>query len=311
MSAASGLVQTTSGQVRGTGAGRAAGVAGHPVRRAAVRPAAVPAAAAAAVLDRGPPGHRARPGRLAERSGQPVHGRARRAQPGRGLPVRQRDRARPAVARSGRVPGAGLGARRRLRAGLGRRATWSGTRPTWRAAASSSSRSTTGSARSASCTWGTPPGRTSPRPGSPASWIRSRRCGGCAPASRRSAGIRTGSARTVSRPGAKSIANLLASPLAAGLVSRAISASGGGEHVATAGQADAVRRLLLAALGLTDATAQPAAAGRRPRGDRGAGGHRGRPGRHVGVAAGARRARASRCCPSGPSPRAPPRASRC
>jgi para-nitrobenzyl esterase len=55
--------------------------------------------------------------------------------------------------------------------------------------------------------------------------------------------------------GAKSIANLLASPLAAGLISRAISASGGGEHVATAGQADAVRRLLLAALGLTDATA--------------------------------------------------------
>jgi para-nitrobenzyl esterase len=56
--------------------------------------------------------------------------------------------------------------------------------------------------------------------------------------------------------GAKSIANLLASPLAAGLVSRAISASGGGEHVATAGQAAAVRRLLLAALGLTDAAAR-------------------------------------------------------
>jgi para-nitrobenzyl esterase len=56
--------------------------------------------------------------------------------------------------------------------------------------------------------------------------------------------------------GAKSIANLLASPLAAGLVSRAISASGGGEHVASADQADAVRRRLLAALGLADGEAE-------------------------------------------------------
>jgi para-nitrobenzyl esterase len=55
--------------------------------------------------------------------------------------------------------------------------------------------------------------------------------------------------------GAKSIANLLASPLAAGLIGRAISASGGGEHVATADQADDVRRRLLAELGLTDDTA--------------------------------------------------------
>jgi para-nitrobenzyl esterase len=50
--------------------------------------------------------------------------------------------------------------------------------------------------------------------------------------------------------GAKSIANLLASPLAAGLVSRAISASGGGEHVATPEQASQVRRRLLKQLGL-------------------------------------------------------------
>ena len=52
--------------------------------------------------------------------------------------------------------------------------------------------------------------------------------------------------------GAKSIANLIASPLAAGLVSRAISASGGGEHVATLQQADQVRQLLLAALGVRE-----------------------------------------------------------
>jgi para-nitrobenzyl esterase len=56
--------------------------------------------------------------------------------------------------------------------------------------------------------------------------------------------------------GAKSIANLLASPLAAGLITRAISASGGGEHVATPEQAAAVRRRLLSELGLGDDDAQ-------------------------------------------------------
>ena len=50
--------------------------------------------------------------------------------------------------------------------------------------------------------------------------------------------------------GAKSIANLLASRLAAGLFSRAISASGGGEHVATPDQAARVRRRLLTELGV-------------------------------------------------------------
>jgi para-nitrobenzyl esterase len=55
--------------------------------------------------------------------------------------------------------------------------------------------------------------------------------------------------------GAKSIANLLASPLAAGLVSRAISASGGGEHVATPEQASHVRRRLLRELGLGETAA--------------------------------------------------------
>jgi para-nitrobenzyl esterase len=50
--------------------------------------------------------------------------------------------------------------------------------------------------------------------------------------------------------GAKSIANLLSSPLATGLFSRAISASGGGEHVATAEQAAPIRRLLMRELGL-------------------------------------------------------------
>ncbi len=52
--------------------------------------------------------------------------------------------------------------------------------------------------------------------------------------------------------GAKSIANLLASPLAAGLIGRAISGSGGAEHVATPEQAARVRRRLLRELGLTD-----------------------------------------------------------
>jgi para-nitrobenzyl esterase len=50
--------------------------------------------------------------------------------------------------------------------------------------------------------------------------------------------------------GAKSIANLLSSPLTAGLSSRAISASGGGEHVATPAQAAPVRRLFFRELGL-------------------------------------------------------------
>jgi para-nitrobenzyl esterase len=52
--------------------------------------------------------------------------------------------------------------------------------------------------------------------------------------------------------GAKSVANLLASPLAAGLIGRAISASGGAEHIATPAQGAAVRRLLLRELGLAD-----------------------------------------------------------
>lgn len=51
--------------------------------------------------------------------------------------------------------------------------------------------------------------------------------------------------------GASSVANLLASPLSAGLVSRAISASGG-EHVATATQAARIRRRLLRELGLSE-----------------------------------------------------------
>lgn len=52
--------------------------------------------------------------------------------------------------------------------------------------------------------------------------------------------------------GAKSVANLVASPLSAGLISRAISASGGAEHVATAGQASLLRRRFLAELGIGD-----------------------------------------------------------
>ena len=52
--------------------------------------------------------------------------------------------------------------------------------------------------------------------------------------------------------GAKSVANLLASPLARGLISRAISSSGGAEHIASPDQAVRVRRRLLRALGLTD-----------------------------------------------------------
>jgi len=52
--------------------------------------------------------------------------------------------------------------------------------------------------------------------------------------------------------GAKSIANLMASPLTAGLISRAISASGGGEHVANHEQATRVRHRLLRELGIDD-----------------------------------------------------------
>ncbi len=52
--------------------------------------------------------------------------------------------------------------------------------------------------------------------------------------------------------GAKSVANLLASPLAAGLIARAISSSGGAEHLASPDQAVHVRRRLLRELGMTD-----------------------------------------------------------
>jgi para-nitrobenzyl esterase len=52
--------------------------------------------------------------------------------------------------------------------------------------------------------------------------------------------------------GAKSVANLIASPLAAGLMSRAISSSGGAEHAAAPQQAARVRRRLLRELGLGD-----------------------------------------------------------
>jgi para-nitrobenzyl esterase len=52
--------------------------------------------------------------------------------------------------------------------------------------------------------------------------------------------------------GAKSVANLLASPLAAGLIARAIASSGGAEHVASPDQAVRVRRRLLRELGVTD-----------------------------------------------------------
>jgi len=52
--------------------------------------------------------------------------------------------------------------------------------------------------------------------------------------------------------GAKSVANLIASPLTAGLMSRAISSSGGAEHVATPQQAARVRRRLLRELGLAN-----------------------------------------------------------
>ena len=55
--------------------------------------------------------------------------------------------------------------------------------------------------------------------------------------------------------GAKSVANLLASPRAAGLITRAISSSGGGEHVMAPKQALALRRRLFAALGLADSAA--------------------------------------------------------
>ena len=52
--------------------------------------------------------------------------------------------------------------------------------------------------------------------------------------------------------GAKSVASLLASPLTPGLIARAISGSGGAEHVASPGQAARLRRRFLRELGLTD-----------------------------------------------------------
>ena len=52
--------------------------------------------------------------------------------------------------------------------------------------------------------------------------------------------------------GAKSVANLLASPLTTGLIRRAISSSGGAEHLASPDQAARVRRRLLGELGLAD-----------------------------------------------------------
>jgi para-nitrobenzyl esterase len=52
--------------------------------------------------------------------------------------------------------------------------------------------------------------------------------------------------------GAKSVANLLASPLTASLISRAISGSGGAEHVASPGQGARLRRRFLRELGLAD-----------------------------------------------------------
>ena len=52
--------------------------------------------------------------------------------------------------------------------------------------------------------------------------------------------------------GAKSVANLLASPLTTGLIGRAISGSGGAEHLASPGQAVRLRRRFLRELGLTD-----------------------------------------------------------
>ncbi len=55
--------------------------------------------------------------------------------------------------------------------------------------------------------------------------------------------------------GAKSVANILSHPGSRGLVHRAISASGGGEHVATVEQAGQVTTRFLAALGLRADTA--------------------------------------------------------
>jgi para-nitrobenzyl esterase len=52
--------------------------------------------------------------------------------------------------------------------------------------------------------------------------------------------------------GAKSVANLLASPLTPGLIARAISGSGGAEHVASPDQAARLRRRFLRVLGLSD-----------------------------------------------------------
>ncbi len=52
--------------------------------------------------------------------------------------------------------------------------------------------------------------------------------------------------------GAKSVANLLASPMTVGLIARAISGSGGAEHVANPAQAVRLRRRFLRELGPTD-----------------------------------------------------------
>ncbi len=56
--------------------------------------------------------------------------------------------------------------------------------------------------------------------------------------------------------GAKSVANILSHPGSRGLVHRAISASGGGEHVTTVDQAGQVTTRFLAALGLNTDTAE-------------------------------------------------------
>ncbi len=55
--------------------------------------------------------------------------------------------------------------------------------------------------------------------------------------------------------GAKSVANLLASPLSSGLAQQAISTSGGADHVATRSQAARIARRYLRELGLTETNA--------------------------------------------------------
>ena len=93
--------------------------------------------------------------------------------------------------------------------------------------------------------------------------------------------------------GGKSVANLLASPLTTGLIARAISGSGGAEHVASPGQAVRLRRRFLRALGLTDdeAGVHHLLLHSACRAGRGAGGDRQGCDRHVGVAACTRRGR--------------------